>query len=216
MVGNLHIEPTDPCDVCGTTDPLRHTCAIPVVRTRSGRMVNILAPAPDSFVIEDIAGALGKLCRYNGQCAWLYTVAEHSLLVERILELRLQPPETRLRGLLHDATEAYMGDLVRPVKRGTVFGAGFAAVEETLMDHIWEQLGLEPVVEYQRREVEAADYLALAWEAKCGVLPGMSEANAKFPEKIALQLPELMDVESPPGGWDWRFVRKYEVLRGML
>lgn len=67
---------------------------------------------PEDVDITEIAHSLSMLCRFNGHCREFYSVAQHSLLVASVL-----PPEHALAGLLHDATEAYCGDMIRPIKR---------------------------------------------------------------------------------------------------
>lgn len=84
---------------------------IPAVSTRSGRRVALLNPSPAQIVIGDIAHGLAHQCRFNGQTNQFYSVAQHSVLVASIL-----PRELRLAGLLHDASEAYLGDIVQPLK----------------------------------------------------------------------------------------------------
>lgn len=70
-------------------------------------------PRPEEIEFEDIAHHLSLLCRFNGAVREFYSVAQHSVIVARHL-----PPELQLWGLLHDATEAYLGDMVRPLKLG--------------------------------------------------------------------------------------------------
>ena len=100
-----------------------------------------LDPRPEEVFIEDIAGALSKICRYGGHCKRFYSVAEHSVLVSLNV-----PPEFALWGLLHDAAEAYIGDMVRPLKRDM---PEFQAVEARLMAVITGVFGLplsEPAI----------------------------------------------------------------------
>lgn len=87
--------------------------------TRTGGWIQIysgapfwpLDPRPEEIDIEDIAHALGMLCRYGGHVRQFYSVAEHSIAVSYVV-----PPEDALCWLLHDAAEAYILDLVQPVK----------------------------------------------------------------------------------------------------
>jgi len=80
--------------------------------TCTGRRVNILNPRPEDIDIEDIAQALSHTCRFAGHVPAFYSVAQHSLLASELLDAR-----TALWGLLHDAAEAYLHDLTRPLKR---------------------------------------------------------------------------------------------------
>ena len=78
---------------------------------RSGRYLDLTDPDPYLINIYDIAHALSYLCRYTGHSERFYSVAEHSLRVCHIL-----PDHLKLEGLLHDASEAYLGDLSSPLK----------------------------------------------------------------------------------------------------
>ena len=82
------------------------------IETASGKRFSFLEPDPDSIDIHDIAYALSNLCRYTGHCRSFYSVAEHSVYVASLL-----PSDLRLSGLLHDAAEAYLGDVNSPLKR---------------------------------------------------------------------------------------------------
>lgn len=81
------------------------------ITTWSGQWFDILKPDQYNYDIEEIAHALSNLCRYTGHINKFYSVAEHSVLVSRIVD-----PAYALAGLLHDAGEAYLGDVSSPLK----------------------------------------------------------------------------------------------------
>lgn len=81
------------------------------LQTYTGKQFFPMDPDPAEVNITDIAHALSLLCRYNGHVQRFYSVAEHCVLVSHLVS-----PEEALWGLLHDATEAYVGDMVRPLK----------------------------------------------------------------------------------------------------
>ena len=86
------------------------------MQTYSGQRFSILHPRPEDVRLKDIAHHLSLLCRYNGAVNKFYSVAEHSVLVARLLADEGYGVDVQFVGLMHDATEAYVGDMVRPVK----------------------------------------------------------------------------------------------------
>lgn len=83
------------------------------IETYSGRLLRVDSIGPSDLCIFDIAHALARLCRFNGHItAEHYSVAEHCVLVSHLIET----PEYQLAGLLHDAAEAYIGDIPSPLK----------------------------------------------------------------------------------------------------
>lgn len=82
-----------------------------IVNTISRHRIDLRDPKPDGISIEDIANSLSKICRFAGQSRYFYSVAEHSLLVSCAVKR-----EHAKWALLHDAAEAYMGDVIRPVR----------------------------------------------------------------------------------------------------
>lgn len=85
------------------------------IQTFTGEMFDVFNPRGDKIHIKDIAHALSMLCRYGGHSRDFYSVAEHSVLMAGYFESRGQDDLARV-ALFHDSTEAYMGDLVRPLK----------------------------------------------------------------------------------------------------
>lgn len=82
-------------------------------QTVSGRKIYVLDPDPELIVIGDIAHALARICRFGGHVKFPhYSVAQHSFLVSTVCN-----PENAFIGLLHDASEAYIGDMIRPLKK---------------------------------------------------------------------------------------------------
>lgn len=106
----------------------------PYIETRFGKKFHFLNPQPDEICIEDIAYSLSHLCRFNGHCSGFYSVAEHSVAVAALL-----PHELRLSGLLHDAAEAYLGDLASPIKQHM---PQFQEMESVIFDVIDEKFKL--------------------------------------------------------------------------
>lgn len=81
------------------------------IQTYTGIQFDLLNPTPEMVVIEDIAHSLARLCRFTGHANRFYSVAQHSWLCSF-----KSPPKYALEALLHDAHEAYTGDLNRPLK----------------------------------------------------------------------------------------------------
>jgi hypothetical protein len=125
------------------------------IETYAGHAVNPLDPDPATIDTVDIVHALSRICRFTGHTRHYYSVAAHSLTVASLVE-----PEHRLWALLHDASEAYLCDLARPLKRVM---PDYARAEERLLRVIVEKFGLGwPMPEAVRQ----ADDLALVAEAR--------------------------------------------------
>lgn len=148
------------------------------IQTYKGRKLDFLKPDPKEIDIEDIAHALSNICRFSGHSKFHYSVAQHSVFVAQLV-----PSEHQLTALLHDATEAYIGDMVTPLKR---IIPDFAAYEKRLwavMADKWELPNILP------KAVKDADLKMLAVEArdlmggipKAWGLPKPSEAMRIYP-----------------------------------
>lgn len=106
--------------------------------TASGEYVTPLYPNDWTPRLEDIAHALANLCRFTGHTSAFYSVAEHSCRVADLL-----PPELQLAGLLHDASEAYLGDMATPLKTHPFFGDAYRSAERALAHRIEEAFHVE-------------------------------------------------------------------------
>ena len=110
----------------------------------SGRRLDLLDPSPLDVEIEDIAHGLARVARWNGQTigAHIFSVAQHSLLVEAIARQRRGALDRRLglAILLHDAPEYVIGDMISPFK--AVIGDAYKAVEKRLLAAIHLRFGL--------------------------------------------------------------------------
>lgn len=125
----------------------------PLITIYGGGRLNLHKPGQTQFDIEVIAHHLSMICRFGGGVEFFYSVAQHSVHVSHLV-----PPQMALAGLMHDAAEAFVGDMVKPWKNQLPH---FQDVENNLTRHIFEQLGIDwplPV------EIHQADLVALKTE----------------------------------------------------
>jgi uncharacterized protein len=127
------------------------------LETASGRKFYPLDPDPDEVCIEDIATALSNQCRYSGHTRYHYSVATHSYWVAALC-----PPEAKLWALLHDAAEAYLVDLPRPIKAHSRLGDLYKLAELRVMRAVCDRFGLD---ENQPDVVSRADRAMLWFES---------------------------------------------------
>jgi len=106
------------------------------MQTFTGKQFFPLSPRVEDIDIIDIAHALSFQCRYGGHCKRFYSVAEHSIHIAHRL-----PYPLGLWGLLHDASEAYVSDVIRPIKP---YLTNYTEIEDRLMAKIVERFGLNP------------------------------------------------------------------------
>lgn len=137
-----------------------------------GRRFYPLDPRADEVRIEDIAHCLAHTCRFGGRTSEFFSVAQHSCFVMQLVQRT--HPELALAALLHDAAEAYIGDIVKPFKEhlwvadAAPFGvvADIGTVEAAIQRAIHEAFGIEPVPGDHRDIIKHADAVALATEAR--------------------------------------------------
>ena len=165
------------------------------IQTYTGKKFRPLEAAPEDIDIRDIAHALALQCRFNGHCRVFYSVAEHSVRVSQVVS-----SEHALWGLLHDAAEAYLTDLPRPVKRQF---EDYRLAEEALLRVVAERFQLPwPLPD----EVISVDGQLLATEAR--------DLMGPRPDSWGLLDEPLGETITP---WTWevaeqRFLQTYQML----
>ena len=107
---------------------------VPSIRTVTGKRVDLIDPSPDSIDLEDIAVGLSNQCRFGGQTYRHYSVAEHCVACYDNAVRVGEPLDVQLAVLLHDAAEAYLGDVIRPLK--LAIGEQYLILEEMMQDAI--------------------------------------------------------------------------------
>ena len=134
-------------------------------RMLSGRRLDLLDPSPIDIEILDIAHGLARVSRWNGQTKGTFplSVAQHSVLVEKIMALNAPKMEQRWRlaALLHDAPEYVIGDMISPFKYA--LGGIYRDIESRLEAAIHIRFGLPPALpDAVKRAIKRADGMA-AW-----------------------------------------------------
>lgn len=149
-------------------------------RMLSGRRLDLIDPSPLDVEIGDIAHGLARVARWNGQTKGqeIFSVAQHSLLVEALFAARAPEPSARVRlaALLHDAPEYVIGDMISPFK--AAIGDDYRRIEARLQQAIHIRFGLPPALapEFVRR-IKTADRVSAYMEATA--LAGFEEAEAR-------------------------------------
>jgi len=188
-------------------------------RMLSGRRLDLLDPSPLDIEIEDIAHGLARVARWNGQTkgAHAFSVAQHSMLVERIAS-RLAPDcdrQWRLAALLHDAPEYVIGDLISPFKAAV--GLDYKAFEHRLLAAIHVRFGLPAAVpEPIARLIKRADRAAAFLEATRLAGFGKTEAAKYFGPvgASALEGPLLAFLDPLPSNKvSERYLKRFAELR---
>ncbi len=168
----------------------------PDILTKSGVYFNFLHPDRSAINIEDIAHGLSHVCRFAGQCNQFYSVAEHSWHVSKMMPTK----ELALVGLLHDAAEAYVGDVTAPLKQLLI---NYKLIEERVHNAIFYQLGIDPVMPPIIKEVDlrmlATEQKTLMpphddeWQLIAGVAPYDFAVNCWSPMKSKVMFLERFE-----------------------
>lgn len=188
-------------------------------RMLSGRRLDLLDPSPLDIEIADIAHGLARVARWNGQThgAHIFSVAQHTLLVEAVMREHTPRVDARVRlaALLHDAPEYVVGDMISPFK--AVIGGSYKAVEKRLLAAIHIRFGLPATLPAEiERQIKAADMGAAYLEATH--LAGFAETEAKRLFGRDPKLPAITekDYVTPwsAGRAEKQFLARFKVLLG--
>lgn len=125
--------------------------------TVSGRVLDLERPRAEDIDVGDVACGLSRTCRYYGQVRQFYSVAQHCLLVEQAAD-----DDLKMAALLHDASEAYLGDVSRHLKHSEYL-RGYRVIEERWVDTVNRRFRLD-LSEDQVHRIKLADDLVAVVE----------------------------------------------------
>lgn len=145
------------------------------INTVSGKQINIEDPRPESIDIEDIAHALSFICRGCGNTRIFFPVARHCVYCAEEAKARGYSNEVILACLLHDASEAYMTDIPKPIKDNLL--PQYRVYENNLLDHIYRKFLGRSLTEEEEQQVGAVDHDLLMYDLKY-----LLNVNTELPE----------------------------------
>jgi 5'-deoxynucleotidase YfbR-like HD superfamily hydrolase len=165
--------------------------------------VNPFDPDPAQLDAGDIARALANLCRFGGHSRVFYSVAQHSVIVSCIVEERGGDVEDAFAALMHDAGEAYLGDMPHPLKHRSALGAAFRDAEARLEQAIRDRFRIKANV----AELKAVDRALLATERRA-----FSAETWHWPELEDVEPLDLELTPWPPDKAADEFAKRYAQL----
>jgi hypothetical protein len=131
------------------------------ILTFSNTLFYPLEPEEAEVKLEDIAHALSQMCRANGHFKTFYSVAQHSMNCAKEAKARGLSQRVQLACLLHDASEAYISDITRPVK---CYLHEYRKIEHRLQQVIFSRFGVGNQTEDEKRHVDDIDNALLYFE----------------------------------------------------
>jgi len=117
------------------------------IQTYTGKLINPMDPDPSLFDIEDIAHALSHQCRFSGHTRKFYSVAQHSVIAASLAV----GAEQQFTMLMHDAAEAYLVDVPKPIKHHL---AGYDLAEATISSRLAEHFGFRWPMTPEDKEID--------------------------------------------------------------
>jgi hypothetical protein len=149
------------------------------IETYSGKAVTFTNITEEDIELVDIVQALSNICRFNGHIPSFYSVAEHSVRAANFALEENLGKEIALTMLLHDAAEAYVGDMVRPLKRHPDYGTAHRQLEDKILATICQKLGGIWPHPCQVHQIDKQIYLWECDNIRTGKQLGWSPSHAK-------------------------------------
>lgn len=128
---------------------------LPSIQLQSGEYFDFTAPFDSEYTITDIARALSRICRFGGHTSEFYSVAQHC-----VLAATLAPPRLKMQALMHDAAEAFVGDMPTPLK---ALLPEYKKLEQRVERGLRQKFDLPPVLDERIKEI---DLIMLATERR--------------------------------------------------
>ncbi len=173
--------------------------------THSGHGYVYEHPDPDCVLLEDIAHALSNICRYTGHVNQFYSVAEHCVRVSWAVEKKYGP-QFALEGLLHDAAEAYVTDVNKPLKM--LLGEPYKRLEAIAMNTIAAKFGIPVEKSKQVAYCDGSLYLAERRD-----LFGENKPSFTLTHHIEKKADEMVIKPWAPRFAEMRFLSRYDEVK---
>ena len=172
------------------------------IRTFHGIIMDPLCARDEEIQINDIAHALSLLCRANGHFPHFYSVAQHCLNCMEEAQARGYSQKVQLGCLLHDASEAYLSDVIRPIKPHLT---GYYEIEARLQNQIYAKWLPSPLTEAERKQITEIDDALLYHEFSSLTGHQVTETAPILHSTPVVELEEFRNVER-------RYLERFEKL----
>lgn len=171
----------------------------PSICLSSGRDFNFLCPEKSDFKLLDIAVALSKICRFTGHTRSFYSVAQHSVMCSHLV-----PRHLRLQALMHDAAEAFLGDVSTPLKQ---LLPDYKAIEKNVEAAVFARFGLPAELD---PAVKQADLIMLRTEVHWF----MPKHCANWPILAGIEPAPVRLMPLTPSQAQTEFLDRYQEITG--
>ena len=162
------------------------------ILTFTGKHFDPTNPEENLINLSDIGHALSLICRGNGHVKYFYSVAQHSIACCQEAQARGYSDRVQLACLLHDASEAYLSDVTRPVKK---LLTAYLEVEENLQNMIWNKYLKSPLTKEEKQQVFEVDDDMLVYEFVQMMPEKISDAEVELKADIVCSFKNMSEVE---------------------